>query len=262
MRIGIMAAMPDEIAEFDKEITLKKSEKYAGRDIHIGKYNTIDIVVMVMNQCGKAAGSSSATILLEKYKVDLIILVGTAGAVDRSLNIGDIVIADNLFQLDINAEGAGFKKFEIPLLGKITFGADKNLCNLMKGVAMQFVSKINTYVDQQMLVDFKIDTPSVKVGTVATGDQFSTDLATLTTEETGINNILCVEMEGAAVAQVCYSYEKPLLVVRVISDKADDNLGIDFNKFLKFLASIYAKVILKNLLEHRDTLFKTMMQHV
>ncbi len=98
MRIGIMAAMPDEIAEFDKEIILKKSEKYAGRDVHIGTYNAIDVVVMIMNQCGKVAGSASATILLEKYGVDLIILVGTAGAVDKSLNIGDIVIADKLFQ--------------------------------------------------------------------------------------------------------------------------------------------------------------------
>jgi adenosylhomocysteine nucleosidase len=238
MKLGLMGAMPEEVDGIRAAIEVTGSERIAGRDYILGRWHGID-VVLVFSRCGKVSSASSATILLQHFGVDGIVFIGVAGAVSPSLRIGDVVIANDLVQHDMDASALPmFQRFEIPLLGKSRFPAPPAWVSRAVAITEAYLlDDFSSDVNADIRAEFHLDGPKVYSGLVASGDQFVTEAAHISDLRTALPDLLCVEMEGAAVAQVCDEHEHPLLVVRIISDLADHSAAIDFPKFLRSVAT-------------------------
>ena len=137
-------------------------------------------------------------------------------------------------------------KFEIPLLGKSTFYTEKKRTDILVGAAKNFINHIDTHLSKQVLETFDITQPTVHFGDIASGDQFISDKSHRDKIKEELPEVLCVEMEGAAVAQVCFEYNIPFTIIRTISDNSNDNSHLDFPKFAKEIASEYALGVIKN----------------
>ena len=235
MKLGIIGAMPQEIEEIRKDFVQTHSENVGGREYHIGTFAGID-AVLAFSRWGKVAAAITATTLIERFAVDTIIFTGVAGAVHPELNVGDVVIADTLIQHDFDASLSGmFAQFEIPLLGISHFPVEERLTSLALAGAERFLQSSGS-ANRTM------------VGTIASGDEFVAGLERLEELRAAIPGLLCVEMEGAAVAQVCHEYKVPFLVIRTISDNADHSAPVDFISFLNETASYYSHGILLELI--------------
>jgi adenosylhomocysteine nucleosidase len=240
--IGIISAMREEInALLDQLQTVSKINKgkrtyYSG--ILYGKK-----VVLVFSRWGKVAAAATTTQLINDYEIKEIIFTGVAGSINSDLNIGDVVVGRKLYQHDMDASPL-FKKFEIPIIKK-TFIETNNNLNLINSTRL-FIGNYNKYIDVSLANSFNILTPKVVHGDIASGDQFISTKSKILQLNNEIPTAICVEMEGAAVAQVCYEYEVPFSIIRIISDRADDNSSIDFPLFANKVASKYPLGILKN----------------
>lgn len=244
MRIGIMSAMLEEIAALKEELTDITIEEIGNRKYYLGKLYGVD-VVLVFSKYGKVASAIATTTLIVKYNIDQLIFTGVAGAVNQDLNIGDIVIANNLYQHDMDARPI-FKQFEIPLTDNIFFPSDTVLVTKAELAAKKFISNIKESIQEEILLDFSITNPMVHIGKIASGDMFVTNQIKTQALLSQMPDVLAVEMEGAAVAQVCYDHHVPFVVIRTISDRADHNAIIDFKKFIVDIAKQYSKNIIKH----------------
>lgn len=193
-------------------------------------------VVCVLAGIGKVAAAITSTQLIERFGVSELILTGVAGSADHKVYRGDVVIASELLQHDMDASPL-FPKYEIPLRGKSKFQTETKFHTLLKQAAEQF-SKEN----QQA---------KVHQGLIASGDQFIHDAKVLHQLKLALPELLAVEMEGAAIAQVCHDFEIPFAVVRTISDSANDDALVDFQEFIKTVAAPYNIGILRSFFELR-----------
>jgi len=240
--IGIISAMPEEVDSLlhtlqNKRKTIKGMRVYFTGTLYAKK------VVIVFSRWGKVAAATTATQLINDFNLDEIIFTGVAGAIHENLNIGDIVIGNKLFQHDLNASPF-YQPFHIPILN-IESITTKNTDILIDSTNL-FLNNYNTYINQKEAKSFNISNPKVIHGDIASGDQFISSKEKIKELNTSLPSVLCVEMEGAAVAQVCYEYKIPFSIIRIISDKANENAEIDFERFSKSIASNYALGILKN----------------
>jgi len=242
MKLGIISAMPEEVNSLIKELQNVSITKKGMRNYYSGTYKNTEMVV-VFSRWGKVAAAVTTTQLLNDFDVDEIIFTGVAGSLDSSLNVGDIVIGTELYQHDMDTRPL-FNQFEIPLLNKTAFTAKNNTA--LEKAAVTFVTNKESHIAKIALSDFSIDTITIKKGIILSGDQFIASKEKTNALKKTIPNALCVEMEGAAVAQVCYEYDIPFSIIRIISDKANDTAPIDFPKFTKSVACKYAKGILEN----------------
>ncbi len=240
--IGIISAMQEEIQALLNNLqntttTIKGMRKYHTGTLFNKK------AVLVFSRWGKVASAVTTTQLINDFNVKEIIFTGVAGAINNNLNIGDIVIGKNLYQHDMNASPL-FDRFEIPLLNK-KYIESKNPSKLLKATT-KFILNYHSFINTNSAKKFNITTPKVIVGDIASGDQFIASATKIKKINTLLPTAVCVEMEGAAVAQVCFEYKIPFAIIRVISDKANNNATIDFPKFAKAIASNYALGIFKN----------------
>ncbi len=231
MIIGIIAAENKEMMAIKDIMTDIIEEEIYDLKFFIGKIQGKDCVLV---ECGvgKVNAARTAQIMIDKYNINYMINVGSAGSTNADLNIKDIVIGDKLVQYDFDITGAGeYEKGEICGVGKF-FYSDENLIKLC-----------NDTINELEKRDFNI-----KIGTIASADIFCTDRnkSELVRKEFGAE---CVEMEGASIAQVCYLDKIPFLVIRGISDTPNGNNHIDFVTYLesvsKKVAEILNKLILK-----------------
>ena len=246
MLIGIIGAMQQEIKLLTESMEIEETKTIGMRQYYLGKLFGKDVVI-VFSKCGKVAAASTVTTLIESFKVDLVLFTGVAGGADKDLNIGDIVIANALVQHDMDASVLPeYRKFEIPLLGIDTFRVSDKLVSQAKHSAMHYISEyMKDDVAKCDLEEFNIQAPNIVVGTVASGDQFVADSQKVASMVNEINNLKCIEMEGAAVAQVCYEHNIDYIVFRVISDKADEHASINFPKFIEKTASHFTRGIIE-----------------
>ncbi|HHV71694.1 MAG TPA: 5'-methylthioadenosine/adenosylhomocysteine nucleosidase [Clostridia bacterium] len=207
-----MGAMDEEIALLKQEIEVERIEKKAGMEFFLGSWEGKE-VVLVQSGIGKVNAAICAQILIDNFKTDKIIFTGVAGALDPSLNIGDIVVSQDAGQHDFDVTELGYEIGEIPRLNCRFFQADGELVKLASEVASE------------------LENIQVKTGRILSGDQFiaSKDKASQLREKLGGH---CTEMEGAAVAQVCSLNGVPFIVIRAISDRADGGAPDDFSSFL------------------------------
>jgi adenosylhomocysteine nucleosidase len=249
MKIGIIGAMEEEISQLNDLMKKNTQQIIAGRIFHEGTINNIEVIT-VLARIGKVAASATTTTLILHFQVDAIIFTGVAGAIDSSLNIGDIVISDNLVQHDLDASPI-FPKYQIPILGITNILPSKDIGDHLYTAAQHYISnKLFFELTKEFLSEFGIAKPKVVYGTIVSGDQFVKNEITIERIRNEIHKAKCVEMEGAAVAQVCHEFNIPFSVVRIISDKADHTSPVDFSKFLQ-IASYYSRGIIKNFMQQK-----------
>lgn len=225
-RIGIIAAMQEEMNAI-KEIMTNITEKQIYELTFIeGKINEKDCVLV---QCGvgKVNSSRVTQILIDNYDIEYIINVGSAGAATNELDIGDIVIGKKLVQHDFDITAFGHKKGYISNIGECIESDEK---------LIQRFEKVISYIENK---EFKI-----KMGTIASGDIFCTE----NTMKEKINKKFdadAIEMEGAAIAQVCYLDKVPFIIVRSISDSPNGKNNITFEKYLELASKRCSSIIAK-----------------
>ena len=238
--------MQEEVALLQADLCCANAEAVGGRTYHAGTLYEQDVVV-AFSGWGKVAAASTVTTLIERYHVSRVLFSGVAGAASPELRIGDIVIGSEFIQHDLDARPL-FAQFEVPLVGLSRFSAEPALLKRLLEAAGAFVSGVlASDVPADTLKTFSITTPRVVSGLIASGDQFVSDPTRLAAIRAALPGLQCVEMEGAAVAQVCHGYGVPLGVIRVISDLADHSAGIDFSRFIAAVASHYSRGIIRHL---------------
>jgi adenosylhomocysteine nucleosidase len=248
--IGIMAAMPEEIAHLKLEIKSVKTIQAGMRQFHLGRLEGKE-VVLVFSRWGKVAAATTASFLISHFKVSEIFFTGVAGAVDPSLRIGDLVIGTDLFQHDMDARPL-FERHEIPLIGKSRFPTEPSINEILGRAVENFLATTDHHRATELKKKLRMnDLPRVFRGTIASGDQFFSDSAKLAELRSRVPETLCVEMEGASVAQVCHEYGIPFSILRLISDTADEGAISDFPLFLKEFGSPLACEITKKYLSLR-----------
>lgn len=196
MILGIMCATENELRPLINKLEGKEVIDYIARQFYTGTINGMEIVA-VMGGVGKVNGAVTAQALIEKFKIEKLIFTGVAGGLDPKVKIGDIVIGTRLVCHDIPMD------------------LINNNGNTYDGMPMDGFAS-----DPQLVEICKNSGDNLHFGTIITGDQFITDK-----EREGLIarfDALCVDMESAAVAQVCWFYKMPLLIIRGLSDTADD----------------------------------------
>lgn len=221
--IGIIAAMNEEINSIKELMKYIKVQEFYELQFITGKIHNKD-VVLVKCGVGKVNASRTTQILIDKFDLEYIINVGTAGGLKEEIEIGDIVIADKLVQHDFDVTAAGHEKGYISNLGKY-FYSDKDLVKKARVIMKSMDEQFNQFI-----------------GTIATGDIFVQDVTVKNRIKEDFDAD-CVEMEGAAISQVCTLNKIPFLVIRAISDKPNGNNSIDFEKYLDMACKRYAKFI-------------------
>ncbi|NNC69812.1 MAG: 5'-methylthioadenosine/adenosylhomocysteine nucleosidase, partial [Flavobacteriaceae bacterium] len=189
--------------------------------------------------------ATTATQLINDFDINELIFSGVAGSVRKEVNIGDIVIGTELFQHDVDASPL-FPQFEIPLLGQRYFKTDIEIQQKLYRASENFLNDYDSNISKKEATNFGVKNPKVILGAIASGDQFITHQSQINFINSKLPSVVCVEMEGAAVAQVCYEYQISFSIIRVISDCANDNAHIDFQQFSTEIAGKYAYYILKN----------------
>ncbi len=242
-----MGAMPEEIAGIADILTNRKQSEHGGRTYYSGQLYGND-VVLVFSRWGKVAAATTVTTLILEFKITHLFFTGVAGAINPKLKIGDIVIADRLIQHDMDARPL-IPQYEIPLLHKTYFETDAGLIKLAVNAANQLQSNLTLHqaISEADLLAFKIKSPAVYTGTIASGDKFISGKEQHVQMLANLPDILCVEMEGAAVAQVCFEYGIPCSIIRTISDSANEEAHFDFPKFIQNIAGVYSFQIIRGI---------------
>ena len=217
---GIMVATPEEMKELKSIMVESEKITIFNLDFYKGKINRKEYV-LVKCGVGKVNAARTTQILIDNFNIESIINVGVAGGLNNNINIGDIIIGENLVQHDFDITAFGYEKGYISETGRF-FESDKELIEKCKKV--------------------KIDNVQIMLGTIASGDIFCTDIKMKEEIRTKLNSD-CVEMEGAAIAQVSYLCNVPFVVIRAISDIPNGNNQIDYDEFVEKAANNCAEFI-------------------
>jgi adenosylhomocysteine nucleosidase len=239
--------MPEEIAGVLQALSDVRIQEFGRRQFHTGSLHGVAAVV-VFSRWGKVAAAATVTQLLTSYPVTRLVFGGVAGGARPGLSIGDIVVATELVQHDMDASPL-YPRYEVPLLGKARFAADPGLREQLAAASQAFVTHdLGSGVAPGEREFFKITAPKVVEGLVASGDKFFASGSEVQELRHRMPEVCCVEMEGAAVAQVCDEYDIPFAVVRTISDSADENSVHDFPRFSREIARHYSIGVLSRFL--------------
>ncbi|HEX8785536.1 MAG TPA: 5'-methylthioadenosine/adenosylhomocysteine nucleosidase [Telluria sp.] len=244
MRLGIISALHEEQQGLVEAMERPYKLIHGMRDYFVGRLWEID-AVCVLSRIGKVAAAMTATTLVEKFGVTHILFTGVAGAGDASIRVGDIVVAESLVQHDMDASPL-FPRHEVPLTGLSHFASDRQLARELAEAAQCFLETDFVHaIDTQERAVFALQAPRVHRGLVGSGDQFVNDRERIQALSGALPGLLAVEMEGAAVAQVCFELGVPYGVIRTISDNANENAATDFMRFVKSVAARYAFYIVR-----------------
>lgn len=223
MKYGIICAMEEEIKELRAQLTNANEENIANMIFYSGQINDHE-VVLVRAGIGKVQAGVTTAFLIENFKVDAVINSGSAGGIGTGLAVGDLVLSAGVAYHDASATVFGYKPGQLPQQPQI-FEADQEL--------LQAVSEAASQAGLQ-----------VKPGLIVTGDQFVSSQAQIAAIKEIYPQALCCEMEGAAVAQVAYQFDKPFLIVRAMSDVGDEDAGQSFDEFIIDAGKKSAQMIL------------------
>jgi adenosylhomocysteine nucleosidase len=244
MRLGIISALHEEQQGLVEAMERPYKLIHGMREVWVGQLWEID-AVCVLSRIGKVAAAMTATLLVEKFGVTHILFTGVAGAGDKSIRVGDVVVAESLVQHDMDASPL-FPRHEVPLTGLTHFPSDRQMALQLAASARFFLETgLEDAIDPQERAAFALQAPRVHRGLVASGDQFLASRERINALGAALPGVLAVEMEGAAVAQVCFELGIPFGVIRTISDNANENAATDFMRFVKSVAARYAFAIVK-----------------
>lgn len=243
---AILSALAEEQQGLLERLTNPVRVTRAGRDFWRGELQGRS-VVLGLSRIGKVAAATTTTALIEAFDVSRVVFTGVAGGVGPGVQVGDAVVATEFMQHDMDASPI-FSRYQIPLYGRSRFACDATL------TAVLLVATKAALAGTQGQLDHPGPGQSrdVHAGLIASGDRFVSGAAEARVLQAALQAAgfaaLAVEMEGAAVAQVCFDYGVPFAAVRTISDRADDQAHADFSTFVTDVASRYALAIIENLL--------------
>lgn len=211
-KIGIIGAMDVEVNALKKDMKIESVSKKAGMEFCQGELKGRNVVV-VRSGIGKVNAAVCTQILVDVFGADAVINTGIAGSLNADIDIGDVVISTDVLHHDMDAVNFGYPLGQIPLMDVFSFQADEYLAEK----AQEVCERVN---------------PEIRVfrGRVVSGDQFIADRAVKNRIEENFHGF-CTEMEGAAIAQTAYLNEIPFVIIRAISDKADDSATMDYPTF-------------------------------
>jgi len=241
---AILSALPEEQAGLLAQLQDARLHTVAARDFWLGQLHGKP-VVLALSRIGKVSASLTASVLIGHLGVSRIVFTGVAGGLAPGVRVGDVVVAQDFIQHDLDASPL-FPRYEVPLYGRARFACEPALTSLLSAAARQVLGSASTAA---------MELPAgtrVHSGLIASGDRFVSSAEESRTMQSALRSAgheaLAVEMEGAAVAQVCADYDVPFAAMRTISDRADDTAHIDFPRFVNEVASRYALAIVNELL--------------
>lgn len=230
MKISIICAMEEELESIIASLGVNCSvNKHGNFEVHTVNYNAHELVFILCG-IGKVNAALHTQFIIDKFSPDYVINVGVAGGLTQVLNFGDVVIASDLVEHDMDVTAFGMPLGQIPRMDVFAFKCSEFLLKLAKNIDHP---------------DFK-----VQIGRICSGDQFIENKDKADKIRTTFEAIAC-EMEGAAVAHVCHVNKVPFLVVRALSDKAgtDDKTAIHSFDELKDMVAGRSSQIIKQLLQ-------------
>lgn len=240
--IGILGAMAQEIDEVKALLKDKTVVQIANREFVVGKIDGMACVV-AFSKWGKVAATITATLLIQEFGVTDLFFIGTAGALADGLKVGDIVVSRRLVQHDMDARPI-MSRFELPLLNRVYVSSDYHLTEVAGRAVSNLLERgVEYMVGEEAIKEFNL-APKLYFGDIASGDQFINSDEKRQEILNSLPEVLCVEMEGAAVAQVCLEFGTPFTVIRTISDTANHNARVDFGKFIAEVANAYSRAII------------------
>ncbi|MCV3551123.1 5'-methylthioadenosine/adenosylhomocysteine nucleosidase [Campylobacter sp. CNRCH_2013_0855] len=223
MKIAILGAMPEEVTPLLETLKEYQTIEYANNTYYLTKYKNHELII-AYSKIGKVNSTLSAAIMIEKFKAELLLFTGVAGAFNPSLEIGDLIYATKLAQYDLDITAFGHPLGYVPG-NEIFIKTDDRLNNLAIEAAKELGVKLQS-------------------GIIATGDEFICDENKKAKIREIFNADAC-EMEGASVALVCDALKIPCLILRSMSDKAGEKAEFDFDEFVEKSAKISANFVLK-----------------
>ena len=243
--LAVLSALAEEQQGLLGQLLYSQKVHYAGRDFWSGTLHG-QPVVLALSRIGKVAAAITATALIERFGSDRLVFTGVAGGVGHGVEVGDVVVGSGFIQYDMDASPL-FPRYQIPLTGQTVFHGDAKL-------TAQLLRACQSAWDE--------DAPSghragihhkVHYGLIATGDRFVSGAREVEHLVHALQSVghtpLAVEMEGAAVAQVCHDHGVAFAAVRTISDRADDTAHVDFAQFVNEVASAYAMKVISRLIQ-------------
>jgi adenosylhomocysteine nucleosidase len=240
--IGIVSAMHEELAAVLAALPDEQRVQVAGRDFWQGHWHGRPVVA-VLSRIGKVAAATTATALIERFGVGQVVFTGVAGGLGPGVNVGDVVLARTFVQHDMDASPL-FPKHEVPLYGRSLFQTDADLSAALLLAAQTVLAQVAGHVGKDAVTEFNLQSVRVHEGLIASGDRFVSTTAECRSLQQALPEALAVEMEGAAVAQVCADYGVPFAALRTVSDRADDDAHADFSRFIRGVASRYSVAML------------------
>lgn len=223
MKIGIIAAMPEELVHLTQNLDRAQEVQVLGNTYYTGSVGNTE-VVLVQSGIGKVMSAMSVAILADHFQVEAIINTGSAGALAEGIAVGDVVIADSLAYHDVDVTAFGYAYGQ--MAGQpLYFKSDKN-----------FISRIKENLSQLE--------QTWHLGLVATGDRFIAGDDKIASIKSHFPDVLAVEMEGAAIAQAAQALGLPFLVIRAMSDNANHEASISFDEFIIEAGRRSAQVLL------------------
>lgn len=221
--------MHEEVMLLKEELSQLKTHQRGARTFLEGQYQN-HTIILCLSGWGKAAAAATTASLIEVFKVEQILFVGLAGAIQSKLSIGDIVVGEELIQHDMELKGfTPTGEIRPPFYKNYAFETPKQLVRIGTNAAEEF--KANLRSNHYPKIDSQYH-PSIHIGTIGTGDQFVASMEMKQHIASKFPNILCTEMEGAAIAQIANDFKRPFLIIRVISDHAAQHAHEIFAKFL------------------------------
>ncbi|MBL0090679.1 MAG: 5'-methylthioadenosine/adenosylhomocysteine nucleosidase [Ideonella sp.] len=259
-RIAIVSAMTEELGRLHEHLDPGAlCERHGGRDFWVGRMDGRDVVI-VLSRIGKVAAATTATLLASHFDVSALVFTGAAGGIGPHVQVGDVVVATGLLQHDMDASPI-FPRFEVPLYGADRFAADIALSSAVAAAVADALAPdaphatdglrpaLAALAAARAAAGLPPHQPRLHQGLVLSGDCFVSSRAQCDQLLAWHPEALAVEMEGAALAQVCADFGLPFAVVRTISDRADDQAHVDFPRFIAETASRYTLAIVSGWLK-------------
>jgi adenosylhomocysteine nucleosidase len=225
MKVAIIGAMEEEVTVLREKLENRKETIIAGCEYSEGTINGVD-VILLKSGIGKVNAALSTAILLEKFQPDYVINTGSAGGYNPSLNVGDVVISTEVRHHDVDVTAFGYEYGQVPGM-PAAFEADATLMSIAEESAKE------------------ITDVQVSKGLIVTGDSFMNDPARVDFVRGKFTDLQAVEMEAAAIAQVCYQFKTPFVIIRALSDIAGKESDISFDQFLETAAVNSANLVLR-----------------
>jgi|SRR5690625_2897385 len=222
--IAIIGAMQEEIDFLKNKMTVHSKQTIAHCDFYKGSLFN-EPIVLLKSGIGKVNAAMATTILQENYNPQFVINTGSAGGYSNDLQVGDLVISEDIVYHDVDVTSFNYTYGQVPGMPK-TFKADQTLLD----IADDAISELQLRKAK---------------GTIATGDSFMDDAKKVNILRDQFPNVIAFEMEAAAVAQVCYQYDKPFVVIRALSDIAGKDSPVTFDEFLEQSVKNSSKIVMK-----------------